>query len=149
MARSLIGDQTNALAFSAASIWEAAIKAGLGGPDFAIDPRRLRRGLLDNGYVELPVTSGHGIAVAHLPPIHRDPFDRIRIAQADVEGAILLTADRTVARYPGPVRLVARCGWSPDAAGSLSPTAPSSRPAGSAPRPARPSPARPAGPCHS
>ena len=106
-ARAMIDDPANALAFSAASIWEAAIKAALDRPDFRIDPRSLRRNLLGNGYAEFPITAEHGIAAARLPPIHRDPFDRILVAQAEVEGALLLTADRTVARYPGPVRLVA------------------------------------------
>jgi PIN domain nuclease of toxin-antitoxin system len=105
--RSLIADPTNALAFSAASIWAVTIKPGPGKPGFATDPRRLRRGLLDNGYVELPVTSERGIAVARPPPLHCDLFDRILIAQADIEGAMLLTADHLVAQYPGPLRLVA------------------------------------------
>jgi PIN domain nuclease of toxin-antitoxin system len=64
----------------------------------------LRRGLLDNGYQELPVTSEHAVAVDGLPPIHNDPFDRILIAQSIVEGITLLTADDLVARYPAPVR---------------------------------------------
>jgi PIN domain nuclease of toxin-antitoxin system len=106
-ARALIDDVTNALAFSAASIWEVSIKAGGRRGEGLADPRRLRRMLLDNGYRELPITAEHGIATTRLPPIHRDPFDRILVAQAEVEGAILLTADRTVARYPGAVRLVA------------------------------------------
>jgi PIN domain nuclease of toxin-antitoxin system len=105
-ARMLIEDPTNALAFSAASIWEVAIKAGTRRGVGLAEPRRLRHMLLANGYRELPITSEHGIAVARLPPIHRDPFDRILVAQADVEGATLLTADRIVGRYPGPVRLV-------------------------------------------
>ncbi|MFC7476776.1 type II toxin-antitoxin system VapC family toxin [Dankookia sp. GCM10030260] len=106
-ARALIADPTNALAFSAASIWEVAIRTAPGRPGFRTDPRRLRSGLLRGGYRELPVTAERGIAVARLPPVHRDPFDRSLVAQAGVEGAILLTADRTVARCPGPVRLVA------------------------------------------
>ena len=89
---------------SAASLWEVAIKNALGRADFQIDPRRLRRGLFDNGYSELPVTGAHAAEVGLLPPIHGDPFDRILVAQARVEGFTLLTADRTVARYPGPVR---------------------------------------------
>ena len=66
----------------------------------------LRRGLLDNGYSELPVMSEHAVAIDALPPIHRDPFDRLLIAQAIVEGITLLTVDAQVARYPGPVRQV-------------------------------------------
>jgi len=66
----------------------------------------LRRGLLDNGYAELPVTGVHALAVDTLPPIHKDPFDRILVAQALSEGIVLLTADSLVAQYPGPVREV-------------------------------------------
>ena len=64
----------------------------------------LRRGLLDNGYVELPINSEHALAVESLPSLHKDPFDRILIAQATVEGITLLTADSLVAQYRGPVR---------------------------------------------
>ncbi|QQR38386.1 type II toxin-antitoxin system VapC family toxin [Devosia rhizoryzae] len=92
--------------FSAASIWEVAIKRGLGREDFRVEPRLLRRGLLENGYVELGIASEHAAAVMDLPPIHKDPFDRMLIAQAMVSGIELMTADAIVARYPGPVRLV-------------------------------------------
>ena len=92
--------------FSAASLWEVAIKSGLGRADFNVDPRLLRRGLLENGYVELPVTGAHAVAVDLLPPIHKDPFDRLLVAQAQVEGLTLLTADEVVARYPGPIRAI-------------------------------------------
>ncbi|TPN31738.1 type II toxin-antitoxin system VapC family toxin [Mesorhizobium sp. B2-3-3] len=99
-----IEDPSNELLFSAASLWEVAIKRGLGRDDFTVDPRLLRRGLFDNGYRELPVTSEHAVAVDGLPPIHRDPFDRILVAQANIEGITLLTTDNIVARYPGPIR---------------------------------------------
>jgi len=99
-------DADHELLFSAASIWEVAIKSGLGRPDFKVDARLLRRGLLDNGYCELPITSAHAVFVEDLPPIHKDPFDRILVAQANVEGITLLTADSTVARYQGPIELV-------------------------------------------
>ncbi len=102
----LIDDENNELFFSAASVWEVAIKRGLGRDDFDVDARMLRRGLLDNGYSELPVMSEHAVAIDALPPIHRDPFDRLLIAQAIVEGITLLTVDAQVARYPGPVRQV-------------------------------------------
>lgn len=105
-ARARLLDESNELWFSSASIWEVTIKAGLGRKDFRVDPYLLRRGLVDNGYLELPITSGHALAVHHLPPIHRDPFDRMLIAQAESEGILLLTADSTVARYPGPIQLV-------------------------------------------
>lgn len=103
--RTLLEAPENELFFSAASLWEIAIKRGLGRNDFQVDARVLRRGLLDNGYNELPITSEHSVAIDALPPIHKDPFDRILVAQAMVEGIILLTADALVARYPGPVRL--------------------------------------------
>jgi PIN domain nuclease of toxin-antitoxin system len=105
-ARTLINDPNTMLVFSAASIWEAAIKNALRRDDFRVDPRLLHRGLLDNGYAELPVTSQQAVHVAGLPPIHQDPFDRLLLAQAISEGIILLTADAQLARYPGPVRLV-------------------------------------------
>lgn len=105
-ARALIEDPENELVFSAASLWEVAIKRGLGRDEFNTDPRLLRRGLLENGYVELPVTGAHAAAVDLLPPIHKDPFDRILIAQAQIEGITLLTADEFIARYPGPIRMI-------------------------------------------
>jgi PIN domain nuclease of toxin-antitoxin system len=105
-ARTMMGGDDVELLFSPASIWEVAIKCGLGRADFRVDPRLLRRGLLDNGYGELPVTSAHAVAVSDLPAIHKDPFDRLLVAQAQIEGILLLTSDATVARYPGPVRLV-------------------------------------------
>jgi PIN domain nuclease of toxin-antitoxin system len=66
----------------------------------------LRRGLLDNGYSELPIASEHAVAIDSLPAIHKDPFDRILVAQATVEGITLLTADGLVAQYPGPIQQV-------------------------------------------
>ncbi len=105
-AAELIGDSHNSLYFSAASLWEVVIKNGLGRPDFHVDPHLLRRGLIDNGYLELPISSQHTLAVSHLPDIHKDPFDRILVAQAESEGFLLLTADELVARYPGPIRQV-------------------------------------------
>jgi PIN domain nuclease of toxin-antitoxin system len=105
-ARTLIGNPDNELLFSAASLWEVAIKRGLGREDFRVDARLLRRGLLDNGYTELPIISDHVVATESLPPIHKDPFDRILVAQATVEGVTLLTIDPLVSRYPGPIRTV-------------------------------------------
>ena len=104
-ARTLIDDPDNELLFSAASLWEVAIKRGLGRRDFRVDARLLRRGLLDNGYSELPILSNHVVATESLPPIHKDPFDRVLVAQATVEGVTLLTIDSLVSQYPGP-RLV-------------------------------------------
>lgn len=105
-ARKLIADTDNELMFSAASLWEVAIKRALGRTDFQVDSRLLRRGLIDNGYVELPVFSAHAVAVESLPPIHKDPFDRLLIAQSLVEGVTLLTSDAAVAQYGGSIRLV-------------------------------------------
>ena len=105
-ARQLINDPENELIFSAASLWEVAIKRGLNRPDFKADARLLRRGLLDNGYSELPIVSEHVVATESLPPIHRDPFDRVLVAQATVEGITLLTTDFVVSRYPGPIKTV-------------------------------------------
>ena len=105
-ARILIGNPENELLFSAASLWEVAIKRGLGREDFKVDARLLRRGLLDNGYTELPIISDHVVATESLPLIHKDPFDRILVAQATVEGVTLLTIDPLVSEYPGPIRTV-------------------------------------------
>ena len=105
-ARTLLNNPRNELLFSAASLWEIAIKKTLGRPDFVVEPRLLRRGLLDNGYAELPVTSQHAVNIDSLPPLHKDPFDRLLLAQALIEGVTFLTGDEQLARYPGPVRKV-------------------------------------------
>ncbi|MET3217587.1 UNVERIFIED_ORG: PIN domain nuclease of toxin-antitoxin system [Burkholderia territorii] len=102
-ARTLIEDPAHTLLFSVASLWEIVIQHGLDRADFQVEPHVLRRNLLDAGYVELPITSAHVLAVEQLPPVHRDPFDRLLIAQAISEGVTLLTHDHTVARYPGPI----------------------------------------------
>ncbi|MCL5425999.1 MAG: type II toxin-antitoxin system VapC family toxin [Gammaproteobacteria bacterium] len=105
-ALSLINDDNNRLYFSAASIWEVVIKNSLQRTDFHVDPHLLRRGLMDNGYLELPISSLHTLNIAHLPSIHKDPFDRILVAQAEAEGFLLLTADELVAQYAGPIRKI-------------------------------------------
>jgi PIN domain nuclease of toxin-antitoxin system len=105
-ARTLIGNPDNELLFSSASLWEVAVKRGPGREDFKVDARLLRRGLLDNGYNELPIVSDHVVATESLPPIHKDPFDRILVAQATVEGVTLLTVDPLVSQYPGPIKTV-------------------------------------------
>jgi PIN domain nuclease of toxin-antitoxin system len=105
-ARKLINDPASELLFSAVSLWEIAIKKNLGRSDFQVNARLLRRGLLDNGYFDLPVTAEHAVAIDGLPPIHKDPFDRIMVAQATHEGITLLTVDPIVAKYPGPIRKV-------------------------------------------
>jgi PIN domain nuclease of toxin-antitoxin system len=105
-AHALISDPKNELLFSVGSLWEVSIKRGLGRKDFQADPRLLRRGLLDHGYEELPITSNHVVAIDSLPAIHKDPFDRVLIAQAIVEGALLITTDALLMKYPGPIRRV-------------------------------------------
>jgi PIN domain nuclease of toxin-antitoxin system len=105
-AKKLLSDPANELLFSAASLWEIAIKTTLGRPDLRVDPRILRRSLLDNGYLELPVTGQHAVGIDGLPTHHKDPFDRLLLSQALVEGVTLLTRDEELARYAGPVRKV-------------------------------------------
>jgi PIN domain nuclease of toxin-antitoxin system len=105
-ARTLIEDSENELFFSAASLWEITIKQSLGRQDFRVDARLLRRGLLDNGYAELSITSEHAINTDQLADAHKDPFDRVLLAQAIVEGITLVTNDRKLAKYPGPIRKV-------------------------------------------
>jgi PIN domain nuclease of toxin-antitoxin system len=105
-ARAVLENTDTELMFSAASLWEISIKRSLGRSNFQVDPRLLRRGLLDNGYHELAITSEHAVNVESLPPLHKDPFDRLLIAQAMVEGIALLTSDAQVAAYPGPITLV-------------------------------------------
>jgi PIN domain nuclease of toxin-antitoxin system len=105
-ARKMLSDGRNQPVFSPASLWEIAIKRGLGRDDFQVDPRVLRRSLLDNGYEELVITGEHAVAVDGLPSIHKDPFDRLLVAQSMVDGITLLTSDGLVAQYPGPVQLV-------------------------------------------
>lgn len=105
-ARKLLDDARHELLFSAASLWEVTIKNGLGRADFRADPGALRRGLLDNGYQELPVTGEHAVAVGALPSLHKDLFDRLLLSQALCEGITLLTADAQLALYGGPVRKV-------------------------------------------
>jgi PIN domain nuclease of toxin-antitoxin system len=102
----LLDEPLNQPLFSGASLWEIAIKNSLGREDFQVDARVLRRTLLDNGYRELPVTSEHAVAIEGLPPIHKDPFDRILVAQAIIEGITLVTTDPLVAKYPAPIQKV-------------------------------------------
>jgi len=102
-AESLLNDLGNDLFFSAASIWEVAIKTARGQAEFQVNAARLRMGLLANGYAEIPVTGAHGAAVAALPMLHKDPFDRLLVAQAGAEGLVLLTSDKILAAYPGSI----------------------------------------------
>jgi PIN domain nuclease of toxin-antitoxin system len=90
--------------FSAASIWEIAIKARLGRPDFAFDPAEIARSARDTGFAELPIRANAAAFVGRLPWLHRDPFDRVLVAQAIVEPATLYTADRQLVPYSDLVR---------------------------------------------
>ena len=102
----MLQDPANTPVFSVASLWELVIKQGLGKPDFRVEPALLRRALLDGGWQELPVQAHHALAVAALQLLHRDPFDRLLLAQASSDGLLLITADQQLAAYPGPVRLM-------------------------------------------
>lgn len=102
-ARDIIASGDHDLAFSVVCLWEAVIKTALGRPNFNIDARQLRSQLLADGVNELSIDAAHVLAVADLPPHHGDPFDRLMLAQAKVEGMRLLTTDRQLARYGSPV----------------------------------------------
>lgn len=102
-AAEIILDRQNELFFSPASIWEIGIKKALGREDFKIDPEVLYRELLDHGYIELPISGRHALMVGALPPIHKDPFDRMLLAQAKSEGIHLLTSDATLLKYQAPI----------------------------------------------
>ena len=106
----MLQDHANTPMFSVASLWELVIKQALGRPDFRVEPAVLRRALLDGGWQELPIQAHHALAVAALPPLHRDPFDRLLLAQASADGLLLITADQQLAAYPGPVRLMGGMG---------------------------------------
>lgn len=104
--RELLEDAKNELLFSAASLWEITIKRSLGRADFQANPRVIWRALLDNGYEELAIRGEHVIQVEQLPLKHKDPFDRVLVAQAMVEGITLLTNDEKLVGYPGLIRKV-------------------------------------------
>ncbi len=98
-ARTLLITPENSLFFSAVSIWEIVSKKGLGREDFKVDPYRLRKMLVVQGYSELSITAEHVLNLESLPPLHKDPFDRLLIAQARSEAMLLLTADAKVSQY--------------------------------------------------
>ena len=97
----LIEDEGHELFYSAASIWEIVIKNRLGRSDFQVDPRIFRTALDDHGYRQIPITCEHVLFVHDLPPLHKDPIDRILVAQASTEGIPLLTEDQAVIDYGG------------------------------------------------
>ena len=94
----IVVSKAGEILFSAVSIWEIAIKSGLGRPDFVVDPTEVISDAEAAGFVELPVAAAAASRVSTLPPIHRDPFDRLLIAQAIHEPARLLTSDRLLAQ---------------------------------------------------
>ena len=105
-ARAAINEERAERLFSAASIWEIGIKFALGRPDFTLDPQAVLGLAIRAGFLELPVSSVAAAGVATLPLHHRDPFDRLLVAQAIAEGAILLTVDTALAPYGSHVRLL-------------------------------------------
>jgi PIN domain nuclease of toxin-antitoxin system len=105
-ASKLLRSRESPLAFSLATIWEVAIKTSLRRADFAVDPNQLRQALLAEGFVELPIQPSHVVRVASLPWVHRDPFDRLLVAQALEEKMTLLTADKALKGYGRFVRVV-------------------------------------------
>jgi PIN domain nuclease of toxin-antitoxin system len=104
--RRLLSDEGNEIFFSPISLWEVAIKNSLNRPDFQVDSKVLRDQLLARDYHEIAITGLHATAVADLPSIHKDPFDRLLLAQAKAAGISLVTSDTTLSTYPAPVILV-------------------------------------------
>ena len=100
----LLEDPMNTPVFSVVSLWEVVIKSALDRPDFQVEPSLLRQVLVEAGWRELVVEARHMLAVAQLPALHRDHFDRLLLAQAQADGLLLITADQQLAQYPGPVR---------------------------------------------
>lgn len=99
-AAAIIQDHANEIWFSAASAWEIAIKAQLGRITFEDDlVECIPRQVVANGFKHLPIQAKHALQVARLPPLHRDPFDRMLVAQALVEQMVLLSADQAIAKY--------------------------------------------------
>lgn len=95
----LLEEPHNELYFSLASLWEIEIKANLNKPGFEIDVVELEQGLIDVGFKMLPISLRHIVKLRELPPIHRDPFDRLLLAQAETEQLFFLSADRIMAQY--------------------------------------------------
>lgn len=105
-ARKWLEDSNNEVFFSAASLWEIALKAALGREDFRIDPAQVLEVMPETGFSELPVNAQHAVEVSRLPMIHKDPFDRLLVAQSKVEPMLLLTNDERLVSYSDNVRLV-------------------------------------------
>lgn len=105
-ARAWLEDPRNTVLFSAASIWEIAITSSLGRRDFRVDLSRLLKAAVETGFVELPVTSAHAARLEGLADLHKDPFDRLLIAQALAESSLLITNDASLRRYRPQVRVI-------------------------------------------
>ena len=101
-----LSDPANDVLFSAASIWEIAIKFALRRADFDAAPGDILQGALTTGFVECPVTAATAARLADLPPLHGDPFDRLLVAQAIAEPAVLYTADARLGAYSNLIRRV-------------------------------------------
>ena len=99
-------DPESELYISVISVWETAMKQALGRKDFQVDAGLLRADLLNEGYVEILVESRHALEVRNLPKLHRDPFDRMLVAQSRVEGLVFLTSDEDICKYQGTVKRV-------------------------------------------
>ena len=105
-ARELLKDPVNTVFYSAASVWEIAIKSALRRRNFHVDLPRFLRALSNTGFDELPVTAAHAARIASLSDLHKDPFDRLLVAQALAESAVLLTNDAQLKGYGAQVRFV-------------------------------------------
>jgi PIN domain nuclease of toxin-antitoxin system len=99
-ARRAIADSRSVVHVSAASLWEVSIKEALG--RLELDGSDLAEEIVANGFIELPVSAAHARAAAHLPPHHEDPFDRMLVAQARLEGLTLVTVSNQLASYDVP-----------------------------------------------
>jgi PIN domain nuclease of toxin-antitoxin system len=98
-ARKMILDERNRIYFSSASIWEVAIKHAMAPEQMPVSSQDLLQYAGQSGYEELPVSAEHAVTVETLPPVHKDPFDRILVAQAVAEPMRLLTHDRLLSKY--------------------------------------------------
>lgn len=105
-ARTQLLDPGNEIYYSAASIWEIAIKSGLRRRDFRIDVEALLAALKKSGFVELPISAVHAAGVPRLPAVHKDPFDRLLVAQSIAEPMTLLTNDTVLGNCWDGVKVI-------------------------------------------
>lgn len=102
--RSVIEDNENDIYFSAVSAWEIAIKAHLGRIELKVDPQLFITNQLEaNRFRQLSIDIRHALGVFALPPVHRDPFDRLLVAQAIIENLVVLSQDSFIKQYDVPV----------------------------------------------